>query len=93
MRSIAATQSAASALIQNAEAAGLVRENLDENLDIVLALVGAIVERGTLSGDAVDQIIEHAVAVRSFAVEHQRRTDWRLRVEASARHFSPLAKP
>jgi hypothetical protein len=39
MRSIAATQSAASALIQYAEAAGLIRENLD----IVLALVGAIV--------------------------------------------------
>jgi hypothetical protein len=50
MRSIAATQSAASDLIQYAEAAGLIRENLD----IVLALVGAIVERGTLSGDAVD---------------------------------------
>jgi hypothetical protein len=89
MRSIAATQSAASALIQYAEAAGLIRENLD----IVLALVGAIVERGTSSGDAVDQIIEHAVAVRSLAVEHQRRADWRLRVETSPRHFSPLAKP
>jgi hypothetical protein len=90
MRSIAATQSAASALIQYADrSAGLIRENLD----IVLALVGAIVERGTLSGDAVDQIIEHAGAVRSLAVEHQRRADWRRRVEASARRFSPLAKP
>jgi hypothetical protein len=89
MRNIAATQSAASALIQYAEADGLIRENLD----IVLALVGAIVERGTLSDDAVDQNIEHAVAVRSLAVAHQRRTDWRLLVEASARHFSPLAKP
>jgi hypothetical protein len=76
-RVAAATRSAATDLIRYAEveAAGLIRENLD----IVRALVDAILERGTLTGDEVDMIIGTAMAKRLADSETCRRRDWQQR--------------
>lgn len=83
-------QAAAADLIRyaEAEAAALIRENLD----IVLALVAAILERGILSGDEVDAIIAQAVAARAAESERQRRAEWR-RAEQSAKAFDAFRAP
>jgi hypothetical protein len=47
-------------------------------------LVEALIERGTLSGDQVDEIISHGVAARSIAIERQRRDDWKTREQSAA---------
>lgn len=59
---------------------------LRANLEIVNALVEALVEHGTLTGEEIDAIISHEVAMRSIRLEHQRRRDWRERT-VSARAF------
>jgi hypothetical protein len=77
-----AAQPAVVALIEycSAEATALLRTNLD----IVNALVAALVERGTLSGSEVDAIISHEVAMRSIRLEHARREDWQRRIASAA---------
>jgi hypothetical protein len=84
-----ATRSAAIDLIEyaEAEAAGLIRENID----VALALVDALVAAGTLDGSAVDMIIGTAMAKRLADVEMRRRQDWRERTE-SARTFLPALR-
>jgi hypothetical protein len=48
---------------------------LKANLEIVNALVEALIERGMLTGVEVDTIIAHQVAMRSIKLEHQRRDE------------------
>jgi hypothetical protein len=79
-----AAQPAVAAMVAYAEAEATAL--LRANLDIVAALVEALVEHGTLSGTMVDDIISHEVAMRSIRLEHQRRCDRRARQE-SARAF------
>jgi len=62
---------------------------LSDNTDILRDLVEALIERGTLSGDEVDTIIEHRIALRSIAAEHQRRDEWRQK-ELNAAAFTLL---
>jgi hypothetical protein len=78
-----AAQPAVAALLKycEAEATALIRENIT----IVRALVEALIERGTLSGEQVDAIISHGVASRLIEVEHHRRDDWRQRCDSAAR--------
>jgi hypothetical protein len=60
---------------------------LEANLPVVLALVEAIIERGTLTGDEVDEVIETAVACETLRIEHDRRAEW-ARVQHSASAFA-----
>jgi len=46
-------------------------------IDIVRALVAAIAEHGTLTGEKVDAAIAAGVTERSIKLERQRREDWR----------------
>jgi hypothetical protein len=71
-----------------AEAAAL----LSAHLGVVTALVDAIIERGVLTGDEVDQVIMRAMAAETLAVERQRRRDWQER-EASAASFIATVRP
>jgi hypothetical protein len=83
-----AAPSAVNALLAyaEAEAAALIREHLN----VVLALVDAIIDRGgTLTGSEVDEVIAAAVAVKAAADERQRRAAWK-RIEASAASFADL---
>jgi hypothetical protein len=59
---------------------------LSANRDVLLALADRLVERGTLSGEEVDEVIGEAVASRLIVAEHQRRADWRRR-ERNAQAF------
>jgi len=79
-----AAQPAVAALISycRAEATAL----LAANIDIVNALVEALIEHGTLSGEQVDEIISNCITVRSMAAERQRRVDWKQR-ESNAATF------
>jgi hypothetical protein len=54
--------------------------------DIVNALIEGMIERGTLSGTEVDEIIPRVIAARSIKIEHQCGDDWRQRKQ-SARAF------
>lgn len=83
-RIAAATRSAACDLVAyaEAEAAGLIRENID----VALALVAALIANGTLTGEQVDRVIVDAVGARAQAAELRRRADWHAR-EASAKKF------
>jgi hypothetical protein len=60
---------------------------LEANLPIVLALVAAIIERGTLTGDEVDEVIAAAVAQKTRDEERSRRIEW-ARVQQSAADFA-----
>jgi hypothetical protein len=73
------------ALIEYAEAEA--RALLLANLPIVHALVGALVERGTLTGAEVDEVIERAVAEKALADERARRAAWKI-VEKNAADFA-----
>jgi hypothetical protein len=53
------------------------------NIQIVHALVEALIERGTLSGDEIDTIIARDVAIKALATERARRVAWRI-VEKNA---------
>jgi hypothetical protein len=57
---------------------------LQGNVDILRALVEALIDRGTLTGDQVDAVISHEVAMRSLRLEHQRRADWKRRQQSAA---------
>jgi ATP-dependent Zn protease len=83
-RDAVAAEPATSALIDYcaAEARGLI----ESNRDIVDALVEALIERGTLSGEQVDQIISQGVAARTIEIERRRRDDWKTR-QVSATEF------
>jgi hypothetical protein len=53
-------------------------------MGIVGALVDALIERGTLTGDEVDTIIVREVSAESLAIEKQRRLDWQRTTESAA---------
>jgi hypothetical protein len=72
-----AAQPAVQALIKYCEEE--TRALILANLDIVNALVDALIEHGILSGDQVNERISHEVAMRLIKIEHQRRDDWRVR--------------
>jgi hypothetical protein len=55
-----------------AEAGALIQGNLS----VVSALTDALVEKGTLVGDEVDQIISATLAAETLAAEHERRKRW-----------------
>ena len=77
-------QPAVMALVEycRAEATAL----LTANIDVVNALVEALIESGTLTGEQVDEIISNCITVRSMAAERQRRVDWKQR-ESNAATF------
>jgi hypothetical protein len=85
-----AAQSAVAALLKycEAEASSLILEHIV----IVRALVEALIERGTLSGDQVDEIISQSVAARLIKIEHQRRDDWRTRERSAAKFLEGIGK-
>jgi hypothetical protein len=60
---------------------------LKSNIGIVNALVEALIEAGTLSGDEIDAIIRREVATKALANERARRAAWRI-VEKSAAEFA-----
>ena len=66
-----------------AEAAALIRANIE----IVQALVEALIERGILIGDEIDEIIAREVAVKALADERARRAAWKI-VENNAADFA-----
>jgi hypothetical protein len=80
-----AAQPAVRALISYCESEA--RAMLHENIDIVRALVEALILHGTLSGAEVDAIISAAVTARAMAKERARRVEW-ARALASAEAFS-----
>ena len=49
------------------------------NLDIARALVEALIEAGTLTGEQVDRNISREIALRSIELEKVRRNEWRER--------------
>jgi hypothetical protein len=59
---------------------------LRNHAHVVAALAAALLDRRTLDGGEIDQVIRDSVALKSLAVERQRRAEW-ARVEASARAF------
>jgi hypothetical protein len=79
-----AAQPAVVALVRycRAEATAL----LTVNRDILDALVEALIEHGTLTGEQVDEIISNCITVRSMAAERKRRVDWKQR-ESNAATF------
>jgi hypothetical protein len=79
-----ASQPATLALTEycRSEAKGII----ESNLDIAVALTDALIERGKLSGEQVDEIIIACVAARSIEKERQRRADWKQR-ESNAATF------
>ncbi len=85
-----AAPQAASALLAYAEAEAAAL--LSAHLGVVTALVDAVVERGFLTGDEVDQVIMRAMAAETLAVERQRRRDWQER-QASAAAFVAAVQP
>ena len=78
-----AAQPAVTSLVEycRAEATAL----LTANIDIVNALVEALIESGTLSGAQIDEIISREMAMRSIRLERQRRDDWQRREQSAAR--------
>ena len=59
------------------------------SIEIVHALVEALIERGTLTGDEIDVIIAREVAVKALADERARRAAWKI-VERKAAVFAAL---
>jgi hypothetical protein len=84
-----AAQPAVIALVEycRAEATAL----LTANIDIVNALVEALIESGTLSGAQIDEIISREMAMRSIRLERQRRDDWQRRQQSAAAFVSAQA--
>jgi hypothetical protein len=70
-----------------AEAEHLIRENLN----VVLALVDALVESGTLDGEQVDVVIAGAIAARAAEAERVRRADWQRRERSATVFLEGLA--
>jgi hypothetical protein len=66
-----------------AEAAALIRANIE----IVQALVEALIERGILTGDRIDAVIAREVAAKALADERARRAAWKI-VEKNAADFA-----
>jgi hypothetical protein len=66
------------------------RAILQHNLDIARALVAALIEKGTLVTEEIDEIIFRTMAEGTIAIERQRRLDWQQRRESAAR-FSSIA--
>lgn len=57
---------------------------LKSNIEIVRALVEALIEAGTLSGDEIDIIIARTISMQSVIEEKQRRADWQRTAESAA---------
>ena len=57
------------------------------NIEIVHALVEALIERGILTGDQIDAIVEREVAAKALANERTRRAAWKI-VENNAAGFA-----
>lgn len=84
-----ASTSAATALISyaRAEAQGL----LLANLGVLRALVDAIVARGTLLRDEIDEIIAATLAQESVAAEHEARRRWQGIIDSASRFGLSIA--
>jgi len=61
------------------------RAILSANRDVLFALADRLVERGTISGSDVDEIISSTIVRRQLADEHRRRADWARRSANAAR--------
>jgi hypothetical protein len=78
---VAATPAVAALLAYcEAEAAALIRANIE----LVHALVEALIERGILTGDEIDTIIARTISMQSIVEEKQRRAGWQRTVESAA---------
>jgi hypothetical protein len=83
---VCASPAAVDALLAycEAEAEALIRANIG----IVSALTDALLEKGTLVGEEVDQIISATVAAEMLAAEQARRRQWQQRARNAAQ-FKP----
>jgi hypothetical protein len=84
-----AAQPAVSAMVEYCKAEA--RALLEQNVDIVAALVDALIVNGTLVNDEIDAIISAGMTARSVAVERRRRADWRQRESNAAKFLNELA--
>jgi hypothetical protein len=84
---VCAAPEAIDAFVRYAEAEA--EELIRAHLGVVTALIDALVERGTLSGEAIDQVIAHAVVMEVAQVERVRRQSWEARVENASRFRPP----
>jgi hypothetical protein len=82
IRSVAASPAFAELLKYcEAEAEALIRANIE----IVHALVEALIERGILTGEEIDTIIAQTISTQSVIEKRQRRADWQRTAESAAR--------
>jgi hypothetical protein len=90
LASVIAAPQAVPALLAycEAEAESLIRAHLG----VVSALVGALIEKGTLIGSEVDKIISDAVAAELLATEHARRREQQQRAENSSKFVELIAE-
>jgi hypothetical protein len=58
------------------------------NIEIVQALVEALIESGSLSGEQINSIISREAVLRSIKLERRRRADWQRTTESAARFTS-----
>jgi hypothetical protein len=70
-----------------------IRVNIRANLDIVNALITALIDQGALSGSVVDTIIAAGVAARLIKIERQRRDDWKKREQSAAAFVEKIESP
>jgi hypothetical protein len=85
-----AAQPAVRALIEYCKAEA--RALLEQNIDIVEALVEALVAKGTLYTDEIDAIISAGMTARSATMERNRRADWRQRERNAAEFLNGLVE-
>jgi hypothetical protein len=79
---ICSSPAAAAAFIEFARVEAI--SVLTTSAHIVRALADELRVKRTMDGRAIDLCIDHAVAVRSLKIEHQRRADWRSRTASAA---------
>jgi hypothetical protein len=85
-----AAQPAVAALISycRAEATAL----LTSNRNILNALVEALIKRGTLDGDEIDEIIADTISALAVEAERVRREDWRERERRAVQFLKGLVE-
>jgi hypothetical protein len=57
---------------------------LDEHRDVVIAVADALIERRTMTGEQIDQIIADALALEDLAAERERRAAWAKTIASAA---------
>jgi hypothetical protein len=87
----AGTSPAVAALISYAEAEA--HALLTQNIHLLNMMVEVLIEKGTMSGDEVDEVISAGVVARSLEKERQRRADWRQRERNALEFLKAVGEP